>query len=461
MFKTRELLPFSFEKISLLIMIGIIAGFLSILNPFGLNVPLIIVSLGISIFIITIFIYESQDSHFLFRLLISALLARLFICLLLHLLGRFKYGHGFFLGADDYGYSLNASQIVSVWKETGHLPKPNSLPWMPAAGNLNYTYFLSVLYFFIEENPLIPLFINSIAGTFTIFFIYSIANQFFDYKVAQLSAIFVAFWPSLFLWSTQNLKEPLTVLFISIAMWSVIKLINNFRFTYLILGIISFFIIYTLRISAALFLFISFLISFLLFSLLSSRPRALLVILLLFIFLFLYKGNWFNLKEMLSQKIEQYFFSPSLEDIFIRMNYLRQVRMLGARTSFLQHIDISKPLNFFLFFPLGLSYALFSPFPWQIHSLNEIVSITEIFLWYLLTPFTFIGVKIALRNITKRRQVLFIFIFIILMLILLAVVEGNVGTLFRHRAFIWPFLLIFSAIGVNSAFTLIRTKLHI
>jgi hypothetical protein len=363
-------------------------------------------------------------------------------------LAYWKRGHGFFLGADDYGFSFNAARIVELWKETGQIPKEGTLEWMPYAGELNYTYFLSFIYFFIENNPLIPLFINSVAGSFTVFFIYSIAKQIFGYKVARLSAIFSAFWPSLFFWSTQNLKEPITIFLISVSIWSIIRMKNKFQFTYMITCLPSLFLLYKIRSSIFYFLLLSVFISFLP-SLLSRLSRTFLMkILLLIIFLFLFGKN---LKELLINKLGLgiHLRGDNSSSIFNMLTTVRYNKTISADSAFLANFKITNVFTFFQFLPLGLLYVLFSPFPWQITKPAQILAGIEMVLWYLLVPFTVKGLKFTLQDKVKSKQSLSIVIFIFIFIFILAVSEGNVGTLFRHRTLIWPFCLIFTAAGIN------------
>lgn len=452
MYKTFQDTISYFKKIRLLLILGIIIGLFPILNPCGLMVPLIIAFFALLLFYITVTFYENEDLNFIFKLLVVALLLRLFICLLLYILAYWKRGHGFFLGADDYGFSFNANLIMELWKETGQIPKEGALRWMSKAGELNYTYFLSFIYFFIENNPLIPLFINSVVGAFTVFFIYSIARQMFNDKVARLSAIFSAFWPSLFLWSTQNLKEPITVFLISLCLWSVVRILNKFQFSHILICLISLFFLYKIRSSIFYFLSISLLISIL--SIFLFKRRFLKVLLLL-IFCFFFGEK---LKIALLDRLGFYSLLVRGQEpsVFSILNTLRQAKTISAQSAFLIGFKITNIFSFLAFLPLALIYALFSPFPWQVYNLGQIPAVLEMLLWYLLIPFAFKGMQLAWQDISKRRQVLCIIVFVFFFLFILAISEGNTGTLFRHRAFIWPFCLMFSAAGIDATFKQIR-----
>jgi len=432
-----------YRKPVLLLIVGIIVSLFLILNPLALALPLAMVFLSFFLFLFLGFFYESKDINFLLALFIIAILLRLIFCLFLSQLAQLKYGHAFFLGADDYGFGLHAMEIAQVWKTTGHMPEANNFSWMSSAGDLRYSYFISFLYFFIEENPLVPLFLNCILGAFCIFFIYSIANQIFDYKIARLSAIFVAFWPSLFLWSTQNLRESITLFLVSVFIWSVVSILFRFRLSYLIIGIVSFYSVSRIRPPVFYILLLSFIVAVLFFLLFYQRKSFLLASAILILSLIFSNFNF------IESCLKYYFPYTGKDSIFNTINYLRQVRTISAGSAFLADFEISNIFTFLMFLPLGLLYAFFSPFPWQMLKISQITAVIEMFLWYFLIKFAFVGGKVALGYINKRKQVLFILVFVILGFIILALTEGNVGTLFRHRAFIWPFCLMFSAAGIN------------
>ncbi len=90
------------------------------------------------------------------------------------------------------------------------------------SGNLGpYDFWNGIVYFFTGKSPLSLLFINCFAGSLTAIFIYYIAEEIAGKKAARISAILTAFWPSLFIWSVQNLKEPISILCMAVLIWGV------------------------------------------------------------------------------------------------------------------------------------------------------------------------------------------------------------------------------------------------
>jgi hypothetical protein len=88
------------------------------------------------------------------------------------------------------------------------------------------------------------------------------------------------------------------------------------------------------------------------------------------------------------------------------------------------------------YLPIGLAYAIFAPFPLFARRLQEIVAAPEMLVWYAL-------VAGGATTIWRERRRWFDLAPLVLviggLMVVLALAEGNVGTLFRHRAMVIPF----------------------
>jgi hypothetical protein len=124
-------------------------------------------------------------------------------------------------------------------------------------------------------------------------------------------------------------------------------------------------------------------------------------------------------------------------------------RQASGGSAFAQDADISTPLGAAVFLPLGLAYFFFSPFPWQITSFLKLISVPEmLFVYYLVVP-TVRGLRYVISH--RLREALQILMVTGLLTLTYALGEGNVGTLYRHRAQAIPFYLIFASAGLEIA----------
>lgn len=92
--------------------------------------------------------------------------------------------------------------------------------------------------------------------------------------------------------------------------------------------------------------------------------------------------------------------------------------------------------------PVGVVYTLFAPFPWSVRTPTELAATPDVLLWYLVLACAF-----TLLWTQRRRWSWFVpeVLFLGALLFLLALGEGNVGTLFRHRAMAIPAAVVLAS----------------
>lgn len=106
------------------------------------------------------------------------------------------------------------------------------------------------------------------------------------------------------------------------------------------------------------------------------------------------------------------------------------------------------------YLPRGVAYALFAPFPWAARRSLDLLTLPEMLLWYALLP----AALVTLWRYRERWQFLApTAIFVAGSLGIFALVEGNVGTLFRHRAMVIPSTILLAAPTLVLAFDRART----
>jgi hypothetical protein len=89
---------------------------------------------------------------------------------------------------------------------------------------------------------------------------------------------------------------------------------------------------------------------------------------------------------------------------------------------------------------------LFAPFPWQLQSLRQGITLPEMLAWWAAFPFLILGFWFTFRY--RLRQAFVIFIFTTMLTLAYSVFQGNVGTAYRQRAQILVFYFIFVAVGI-------------
>ncbi len=110
------------------------------------------------------------------------------------------------------------------------------------------------------------------------------------------------------------------------------------------------------------------------------------------------------------------------------------------------------------YLPRGIAYVLFAPFPWAVGRVIDAAVIPDTLFWYVLLFGALWGAWIER---TRWRMYLPLFVFTCGMLGLFALVEGNVGTLYRHRAItVVPTIAIFAGPSLARIAALITKRLR-
>lgn len=157
------------------------------------------------------------------------------------------------------------------------------------------------------------------------------------------------------------------------------------------------------------------------------------------------------------EKILYHFFNIDYSiSILNSINEIRAARMVNADSAFLVGRNLSDPLIFIFSLPELFLYIFFAPFPWQISKASQIFASLEMLLWIFLILLAFRGLLITMR---KFKDGLIVIIFLVL-IITISIVEGNVGTLFRHRALVWPCWHIFISVGLFYSINKENTAAH-
>jgi Ca2+/Na+ antiporter len=90
-------------------------------------------------------------------------------------------------------------------------------------------------------------------------------------------------------------------------------------------------------------------------------------------------------------------------------------------------------------------YLLFAPFPWQLASLRQSITLPEMVVWWCSFPLLVAGLWFTLKH--RMRQSLPILIFMLMLTLAYSVFQGNVGTAYRQRSQLLVFYFIFVAVG--------------
>jgi len=125
---------------------------------------------------------------------------------------------------------------------------------------------------------------------------------------------------------------------------------------------------------------------------------------------------------------------------------------VSAESGFGRDVDVSSTSGAISTIPMGVVYLLFAPFPWQITSLRQSITLPEMVIWWASVPLLVLGLWFAIKY--RLRMISPILIFTVMLTLAYSVFQGNVGTAYRQRAQLLVFYFIFVAVG----FVLMKEK---
>ncbi|MFC1621045.1 glycosyltransferase family 39 protein [Candidatus Omnitrophota bacterium] len=414
--------------------------------------PIFIFVLGLALGLLMITILAPEDFNFLFKLYMAGFFLRVLLSLLFFNLAFIFKGdesNGFFFSNDGWCYSEQGWQLYQFAQRGIYIKLEeflsNSYIEIMSGTITPYDYFNSFVYSFTGKSPLSLFFINSIAGSIAAVFIYLIAKELFSKKVARISSLFAFFWPSFIMWSTQNLKDSIIAMLIFILLWAIFYSYKKSFYVFLAISVLSAWWLYKLSLAFFGMTMVSLFFSavFLFFNhFFKNRLVTIFVMGFLCAIVIIILSN-----SVLSMVFGQGFFEGGyFSSIFEFFDYHRSVRAAG-NLQFLKNVDLSSPGRLLFFAPIGFLCAILAPFPWQIRSAIQILALPETIIFYLLLPVTIRGIIFSYRKRFNRSLVLLSII--LFMLFFLGLVEGNAGTLFRHRSVAFYLLFIFTSVGMS------------
>ncbi|MEP6706405.1 MAG: glycosyltransferase family 39 protein [Pyrinomonadaceae bacterium] len=374
-----------------------------------------------------------RRNEFLLRLFAAGLCVRVVIATLIN----YFQGQTFF-GGDADTYDLFGFALNQQWHGGGAIYQ-NLVTQFTGIGGSGWgmLYFVASIYEIVGRNPLAIQLVNTVIGAATPVIIFHIAQHIFDNtRVARVSAILVAFYPSIVLWSAQALKDGPIVFLLVLAMLATLKLGESFSVKFLVILIASALGLLTLRFYIFYMLIAAvtgaFAMGMRTFSA-QSFVRQFGVIIIIGLSL-----TYMGITRYAGAQIENF---GNLKTVQRSRGDASQ----SAQSGFAQDVDVSTTSGALAAIPIGLLYLLFAPFPWQLASLRQMITLPEMIVWWLSFPLLILGLWFTIRY--RLRQISPILLFTTLLTLGYSVFQGNVGTAYRQRSQLLVFYFVFIAVG--------------
>ncbi len=405
--------------------------------------------------------FKGNERRYLLTLFFSAFAVRLIAAVVAHpyLITTTKTKDGIvtawvgFLFEDDRAYHKVAYSLLEYWGGTaGGIERSEEYLLRL------YTYVVAWLYLYVQavtpggllslSKPeagaiavMAPKLMNCFIGSIGIVPMYALGRELGGERAGRLVALATAFWPSMILWSVLNLKDIMVVVLIATIMFLTIRFARVPGLVAAVGLLVAFALMENLR------LYVFYAFGWLVpitFFLVNRAPwkRRLAVGLTLWaavlvIMVGMNQGNqWLGLRYLTDKRLEALdssrSFGAGVADSGIELSG-RLNRYEGGLAVQLRNI------------PIVLPYVLWAPFLWAGTRLRDLVVIPETVGWYAAQVLTLVALAVYRR--TRWREFFLPVVFTGGLVFVFSVIEGNVGTIYRHRVMLFPAAFPLAAMG--------------
>jgi hypothetical protein len=373
------------------------------------------------------------ENRFLINLYFGTLATRLAVSYVIYLSGTLAFFAGDVLTYDSFGWNL-----AQYWTGTAQYALWLRLH-ITQIGFNGMFYWVAALYTVFGHSLIVASTAQCIITSFTPVLTYKICYRLYkSTRAARYASLLTAFLPSMVLWSSLLLKDPLIVFLVCLCVLCTLKLQQEMKLRYMLPGALAMLFVFPIRGYVFYFVLLAVLGALLMShfgqkaSLVGYLARlggiAIIAIALFSLGFDQIASEQLNLKVLDRIQISRFDLARS------------------AQSGFDVNADVSNLRGALAFLPKGITYLLFAPFPWQTGSLRMMLPLPETIVWYCLFPFVLIGMIYTARK--HLRDALVIFLFVAQLTCFYGIFIGNVGTAYRQRTQIYVFYLIFAGAGL-------------
>ena len=435
-------------------------------------VPIALVGFVLGPALIVLF-FKGPERRYLLTLFFTAYAARLLIAVIAHPLlitqtvNKEKVVTATWVGLmfeDDRAYHKVGYGLMEYWLgDEGGVEKSDEYLLRL------YTYIVGALYTYVYYTTpanllqmskpeagaiavMAPKLMNCFIGVIGVVPFYELGRELGGERAGRLVAFAGAFWPSLLLWSVLNLKDVMVVVLIATIMFLAIRFARQPGL--IVAGglLLAFALMENLR----LYVFYAFgwlvLVTFFFINRAPWKRRLTVGVSLwaavVVIMLGMNQGNqWLGLRYLTDKRQEALDtsrgFGAGVAETGIDLPD-RISRYEGGWSIQMRNIPIVMP------------YVLWAPIPWKAVRPRDLAVVPETLAWYGLQVLSIVALIAYGRS--RWRELFLPVVYAGGLVLVFSVIEGNVGTIYRHRAMLFPAAFPIAAMGGLWLWSLWQTR---
>jgi len=329
-----------------------------------------------------------------------------------------------------YLTAADASRFQRRAVEFSQLGLSELITWPLPGGAGLFAYFMGTVYAFLgtEESTVIRA-INILAGIFSIYNVYHISRMLWTRKIALQNAFILALFPLLAVYAQNLLREAFVVYFLTLGVRYYVSWIKHKRIHHIALAVVGFGLSTALHMGAlmALLGLGVYQIWLIMTSLAKGRIIMFLssavAILIVGVGLHYLNTTGWGLSTIGGEGAIGEF---GVEELIEERGGDRR----KGRASYLQGLSASNPVDVLWQTPIRGAFFLFSPMPWMVGNLWDLVGLFDGLMYFLVL----FGIYKSFPVIRKDPAALAMLVMLLGMIVAFAWGVTNYGTGMRHRA---------------------------
>ena len=376
-----------------------------------------------------------------FSLFLVAFVARFALSILLYVFGMAATIVG---SGDDSGW-LAGVGIKMAWEAAGVGPLnwPVALLAAYNGSHRGYGYLMAVVFSLIPlPSQLSAAAVDCLFGAFEAVFAYRIARLFFSEWVAVRAGWWTCFFPLMIIWSAQSIKEPIVILLETTGLYGCLCLrARGLTIRHILLSAISVLVLPAFRFYAAYVVGCVILVTLALPQVSRKRMPILAALAIGSIVIPLLSSTGSMSRH--ASSFEEW------SDVKRSAQFRKDIAA-GSGSGVESTYDMETSRGLSLATLDGAVHLLLAPFPWEMRlgSVRMILTMPEMIVWWVLFFRGFIpGIRHAIRY--RLGDMLPLLLFLLGLGLIYSITFGNVGVVYRQRAQLMPYLLMFSASGLE------------
>lgn len=384
---------------------------------------------------------HQQTLPFQWKLFFSAFAVRFAVSIAVY-----QFGLVSVLGDEDSSGWSAGIYFYNDWvrRDIGLMDLPSVLLGAFEGHHRGYYYLTGTLFYLFGSAARLPAAaLNCMFGALTVVFAYRIARSLFSPVVAQRVGWWTCFFPSMIIWSSQTLKEPVVILLETVALYGCVRLkLSGFSLRQILLCAATIVLLIPFRFYAAYIVGAAVVLALVLPQVSKRRFRfgSAVAVAGLVIPILVMSG----LLAQHEAQFEQFDLN--------RIEKFRSDIAEGTGSGVESDYDLKTNSGLLFGTTVGAAHLMLAPFPWQLGgSLRAVFTLPELVVWWWLF---FVGVIPGSIYLVKNRlnEIQPMLFFVFTLGLLYSMMFGNVGLVFRQRAQLLPWLLIFAAVGLEQRF---------